>query len=463
MRDRHHNVVIKVLIFIIDFWIIDMAFTFTLALGINAGNSAPKDVTVFFLIFSLIWIIAGFFFKIYRIDTISLMRNISINLLATFLVHMLMVVTLLTTFNVFSIDNRFLACLYIIAAILIISSRVLFKLVLKYFEFTGFDKRKVIIIGATGSGKALHQFFHAHQAAGYIFKGFFDDNPPQNAFFKKATAGNLDAVKAFCVRESIDEIYFTLPLTHKNLLEDMLKFADDNFIYFRIAPDFGQVMDGKCNMFLLNSIPVLTTRKEPLRLAFNSTVKRAFDVVFSLTVICTIFPFVLPLIALAIRLDSTGPIIFKQLRPGKRHKLFDCYKFRTMRVNNSTEVQATKNDARITRVGRFLRKTNLDELPQFFNVLLGDMSVVGPRPNMVSQLEQYSRTIGQYKIRHFITPGITGYAQVNGYRGETKEHELMEQRVKYDVLYLENWSLSLDIKIILLTIWNMLKGDRNAY
>jgi len=131
--------------------------------------------------------------------------------------------------------------------------------------------------------------------------------------------------------------------------------------------------------------------------------------------------------------------------------------------NDTTEVQATKNDSRITKVGRFLRKTNLDELPQFFNVLLGNMSVVGPRPNLISQLEKYSKTIQLYKIRHFITPGITGYAQVNGFRGETKDPKLMEKRVHYDVLYLQNWSLALDIKIILLTIWNMIKGDKHAF
>jgi putative colanic acid biosynthesis UDP-glucose lipid carrier transferase len=464
MKDKYHGVVIKVLIFIIDFWLIDMAFTFTRDLGLSPGSSGRKEVTSFFLIFSLIWIIAGFFFKIYRIDTVSLIRNISINLLGTFMVQMVMVLTILTTFNLYIVNVNFLACVYILAAILIISSRVLYKLISKYFEFSGFHKRRVIVIGATGSGQALHQFFETHLTAGYEFKGLFDDEPPKNKFFKKVIVGRLNEIKQFCATERIDEIYFTLPLTHNDLLEDLLKFADDNFIYFRIAPDFGKVMQGKCNMFLMNnSIPVLTTRKEPLQIWFNATLKRTFDIVFSLTVIFTVFPFVLPLIALAIRLDSPGPIIFKQLRPGKKNKLFDCYKFRTMRVNNSAEVQATKNDARVTSTGRFLRKTNLDELPQFFNVLLGNMSVVGPRPNMVSQLEQYSKTIQQYKIRHFITPGITGYAQVNGYRGETREHDLMEKRVKYDVLYLENWSLSLDIKIIVLTMWNMLKGDRNAY
>jgi putative colanic acid biosynthesis UDP-glucose lipid carrier transferase len=151
------------------------------------------------------------------------------------------------------------------------------------------------------------------------------------------------------------------------------------------------------------------------------------------------------------------------MRPGKQNKLFDCYKFRTMRVNDNTEHQATKNDARITRVGAFLRKTSLDEIPQFFNVLLGNMSVVGPRPNMISQLQEYSSKIQNYRMRHFITPGITGYAQVHGFRGETKEIELMEKRVQYDVQYMENWSLWLDLKIISLTVWNAVNGEKNAY
>src|SRR5258706_3017043 len=317
--------------------------------------------------------------------------------------------------------------------------RVFYKLIMKYIEFSGFDKRKVVIIGATGSGKALYQFFSAHETAGYLFKGFFDDDPLEANGYRHLVVGKLSDIKAFCIHEKIDEIYFALPLTHDRLLEDIAKFADDNFIYLRIAPDFSKVVHDTCNIFLINSIPVLTTRNEPLGISLNAVLKRIFDIGFSMTVILTLFPVIFPMIALAIRLDSEGPIFFKQLRPGKKNKLFDCYKFRTMYVHDATEVQATKGDARVTKVGRFLRKTNLDELPQFFNVLLGNMSVVGPRPNLISQLEEYSKTIGNYKVRHFITPGITGYAQVNGFRGETKKRELMERRDQYDSLYRENW------------------------
>jgi putative colanic acid biosynthesis UDP-glucose lipid carrier transferase len=275
--------------------------------------------------------------------------------------------------------------------------------------------------------------------------------------------GKIADLAAFCQRENIDEIYFALPPGNDHLLAKISKFADDNFIYLRITPDFGEGVTDKYNVFMLDSIPVLTTRKEPLGVAINQWMKRLFDIAFSLTVMLTVFPFLLPVVAIAIKLDSKGPVFFKQPRRGRKNMLFDCYKFRTMYIHNVSERQATKDDPRITRIGRFLRKTNLDEVPQFINVLMGNMSVVGPRPHINSQLEEYGEAIKKYRVRHFVTPGITGYAQVNGYRGETKEVRLMEKRVEYDVIYMENWSLSLDIKIIFLTVWNMIKGEKSAY
>jgi putative colanic acid biosynthesis UDP-glucose lipid carrier transferase len=254
-----------------------------------------------------------------------------------------------------------------------------------------------------------------------------------------------------------------MSLKSNDLIKDLADFCDDNFIYFKIAPDFRGLVQKKVNIDFYENIPIMTFRREPLGIYFNRVVKRSFDIAFSLMVICFIFPFVIPVIAFLIKLESKGPVFFKQLRPGKKNKLFECYKFRTMRVNNQTELQATKADPRVTKVGKFLRKTSMDELPQFFNVLLGDMSVVGPRPNLITQLEEYSKIIDKYAVRHFVSPGITGYAQVNGYRGETKQVQLMQKRVEYDVMYMENWSFFLDLKIIFLTVWNMIKGEENAY
>ena len=197
---------------------------------------------------------------------------------------------------------------------------------------------------------------------------------------------------------------------------------------------------------------------------YNRYIKRTFDLIFSCFVLFFILSWLYPLLAILIKLDSRGPVIFKQHRSGRDNKSFWCYKFRSMRVNSDCHHrQASRNDDRITALGRFLRRTSLDEFPQFINVLIGNMSVVGPRPHMLKHTEQYRHVIKNYMVRHYSKPGITGWAQINGYRGETLQTEAMEQRVEHDIWYLENWSVYLDIKIILRTISQVLLGHINAY
>lgn len=211
-------------------------------------------------------------------------------------------------------------------------------------------------------------------------------------------------------------------------------------------------------------IPVLNVTPIPLDDWKNRAVKRAFDIGFSLFVIIFVLSWLTPLLALIICLDSEGPIFFKQKRSGKINSTFYCLKFRTMRVNKEADIkQATQDDQRITKIGAFLRKTSLDELPQFFNVLMGDMSVVGPRPHMISHTEQYSRKIERFMARHFVKPGITGLAQAKGYRGETRELNMMKNRVRLDKFYIENWSLLLDIKILFLTFLTLYNEREHAF
>ncbi len=462
MEDKYYSRLIKMMVFILDFYLISLAFSLTKKFGFDDGIAESQE-TSFFLIFSLIWVISGFLNEIYRINKFSAFKNIISSLFGSLLVHFCLLMLLLFATNSYQVNSKFLPLVYLLTASFLIASRLLYKLTWKYFEFSGFDQRKVIIIGATNSGRALYDFFESHDFSKYNFKGFFDDDPDPLIVHRALIKGKISDIASFCQNENIDEIYFALPPGNDELLSSISKFADDNFIYLRITPDFGESVTDKYNVFMLDSIPVMTTRKEPLGVALNVGLKRLFDIVFSMLVILTIFPIIFPIIAIAIKLNSEGPIFFKQPRQGKKNKLFDCYKFRTMYIHGASEKQATKNDPRITKVGRFLRKSNLDELPQFINVLLGNMSVVGPRPHISSQLDQYGAAIKKYKVRHFVTPGITGYAQVNGYRGETKEVSLMEKRVEYDVIYMENWSLSLDIKIIFLTVWNMIKGEKSAY
>lgn len=196
----------------------------------------------------------------------------------------------------------------------------------------------------------------------------------------------------------------------------------------------------------------------------SRTIKRLIDVIVSLFVIIFILSWMLPILVLLIKTESEGPGIFKQERSGRYNKPFWCYKLRSMRLNPAiVHIQATKNDPRVTRIGAFIRRTSLDELPQFFNVLLGNMSLVGPRPHMLKHTEEFSQTIDQYMDRHFLKPGITGWAQINGYRGEVKVHDELLKRVEHDIWYIENWTITHDIKILVNTATNVLKGEENAY
>ena len=202
----------------------------------------------------------------------------------------------------------------------------------------------------------------------------------------------------------------------------------------------------------------------PLNIKYNRIIKRAFDLVVSAVVLCTLFPFICLIVGLIIKLTSPGPIFFVQKRTGKDGKDFNCYKFRSMKVNKeANEMQATVNDPRKTPFGNFIRNTSIDEIPQFINVFLGDMSLIGPRPHMVKHTETYSKLIANYMDRHAVKPGITGWAQVTGLRGETQELFQMENRVKADIWYIENWSFLLDMKILTKTFLTILLGDKNAY
>ncbi|MBL6448099.1 exopolysaccharide biosynthesis polyprenyl glycosylphosphotransferase [Fulvivirga sp. 29W222] len=461
MDEKYNFQLTKIILCAADFALISVIFV--IIQKSDFIQLSKENLYFLSLIFGFSWVATGLFTGIYDIGKYSLIRTLSINLFSTLLFHVILIYLTLYSMIAHSIPLKSLLTVYLFISLAMMGSRIVYKLVWKYFEFSGFDLRRVVIVGTTRSGKALHDFFTLQGGSRYIFKGFFDNYPNPDIVNRKLVRGTVDDLNAYCIRENIDEIYFALPLIHKDLIKRLGKFADDNCIYLRIAPDFSEVVHNSHNVFLYDSIPVLTTRKEPLGLFVNAALKRAFDIVFSLSVIIFIFPIIVPIIALAIVWDSEGPVVFKQLRPGKKNKLFECYKFRTMHINGSTEKMAVKGDPRITRVGAFLRKTSLDELPQFANVLLGDMSVVGPRPNLLSQLEEYSKSLQKYKVRHFISPGITGYAQVNGFRGEIKEKESMEKRVEYDVAYMENWSLLLDLKIIFQTVRKIIKGDKHAY
>ena len=323
----------------------------------------------------------------------------------------------------------------------------------KYRVIYGGNYRKVIVIGKLKNVKQLLNFFNDNPNYGYKLIKTFD-------FKTDSISECLD----FAVNNGIDEIYGALTDLNDTQKNHLVDFSDNNLKVLKFLPDSTEILSQNLIVDYYGYIPIISLRRIPLDDPFNQMVKRGFDILFSLTIIIFLLSWLMPLLAFLIQTESSGPLFFKQKRNGLNYKEFNCYKFRSMRLNEIADLeQVSKNDIRITKIGRFIRKTSIDELPQFFNVLLGDMSVVGPRPHMVSHTEMYAKSIDKFMVRHFIKPGITGLAQTNGYRGEVETNDDITNRVKYDIFYVENWSLLIDVKIVISTIVNIIRGDDKAY
>lgn len=333
---------------------------------------------------------------------------------------------------------------------------------LNLYRKKGFNFRTAIVLGGGKNGLTLCEKFINDNSLGYKLIGFFDDNPElkDHPFY----LGPLSAMYHFIENNHVDDVYCTLPHTIGDEILKMINHTEENFAHFYIIPNSFVYLKRKVVLNEVGDIPFFALRSEPLSYPVNKFIKRFFDLTFSGLILLTIFPFIYLIVGILIKLSSPGPILFKQLRTGVNGEEFYCYKFRSMKVNKDSDIQqAAKNDPRKTKLGNFLRKSSIDELPQFINVFKGNMSVVGPRPHMLKHTQEYSQLVDRYMLRHFIKPGITGWAQVNGYRGETKTVKQMHNRVKHDVWYMENWSFILDIKIVVKTITNALHGEENAY
>jgi putative colanic acid biosynthesis UDP-glucose lipid carrier transferase len=276
--------------------------------------------------------------------------------------------------------------------------------------------------------------------------------------------GDLEKLFLDLENVKINNIIFCDDEIELSIYKKILDIAEQKMIRIYMVPDFKYNNIGACYFDVIYGTPFLKMIKEPLSDPKKQIIKRTFDIIFSLLVIIFLLSWLIPIVALIIRLESNDSVFFKQKRSGLNNEHFYCIKFRSMTANNKADLQtATKNDARVTKFGRFMRKTSIDELPQFLNVFKGQMSVVGPRPHMISQTEIYSKITKTYMTRHIVKPGITGWAQVMGSRGEIFTHKDMERRVEKDIWYIQNWSFFLDIKIIFLTFYNILKGDEQAY
>lgn len=335
---------------------------------------------------------------------------------------------------------------------------------IKLYRRRGRNTMRVLFIGNIDIARELYLHTQNDSSSGLLLMGYFADEPRTDVTDHGYLGKPEEAVEYIEQNKNLHNVYCMLPSSQNTLINRIMQACDQNMVRYNHIPDSFNYQRHNMTFMVVKSAPIFTLRYEPLNFLTNRILKRTFDVVFSLLVLVTIFPLVYLIIGSIIKLSSPGPVFFKQKRSGMEGKEFYCYKFRSMKVNiDSDTVQATKDDPRKTRIGEFIRKTSIDELPQFINVLKGEMSVVGPRPHMLKHTEQYSELISSYMVRHLAKPGITGWAQVNGARGETHELWQMEDRIELDIWYIEHWSLMLDISIIWRTIVNALRGEQNAY
>lgn len=342
----------------------------------------------------------------------------------------------------------------------LLATLMFFYFSLKIYRTHGGNFRRVVIIGNSINDKKLKYFFTSRTEFGYQFLGFFSDK----TFKNKDYIGTVDQAFNFISNNMVDEIYCSLDELTKEQLQKFIKFSDENYKTLKFTPKSDHFFINEAQVEYYDYLPIVTLRKNPLAKPFEGFIKRAFDILFSLIIIITLLSWLTPILWILIKLESKGPLFFKQIREGLNGNQFGCYKFRSMLQNDYEELKQTeKNDVRITKIGKIIRKTSIDELPQFINVFLGQMSVVGPRPHMLAQGEKFKAVVNKYSVRYFIKPGITGLAQVKGFRGEIETVSDIQNRVKFDLFYIENWSFLLDIKIILQTIFNALKGEKNAY
>ncbi len=415
---------------------------------------------LYYLIYQTIaWGVIAFLIKFYAVYRFTTPVEITSKIVKQGILFLLVIIAFFPFSKEVLFSGKAIAYFIVSSFTLItIFKYLLFYYLKKYRVVTGSNYRSAVIIGYTPESIRLKSLFETRIDYGYRFLGFFSDKK-SNPNIK----GRLDDLIEFVLENNVDEIYCSLNEITNEQLKHFVDFADEYRKTIKFIPDTKEIFSKSLKMEYYEVFPVLSLQKTLLHDPLTKVFKRGFDIVFSIIVIIGLLSWLVPLLAILIKAESRGPIFFKQGRPGMDEKEFFCYKFRSMQINKTTEKEASKNDPRVTRIGRILRKTSIDEMPQFLNVLLGDMSVVGPRPHLWSQNKAYGHRINKYMVRHYVKPGITGLAQVRGFRGEIETDEDMINRIKYDVFYIENWSLLLDIKIIVQTVINIFKGEEKAY
>ena len=342
--------------------------------------------------------------------------------------------------------------------------RLMVRRAVKAYRSTNRYGHKVVFVGSTENNIALYNEMR-DITLGYKPLGYFDDHVNPNFPAECKYLGTPADVRGYLSKHrDVHELYCCLTSNRQNEILGIIHYCVNNLVHFYSVPNVSNYLHNRMYFNMLGNVPYLSLYNDPLLDVHNRILKRTFDVVVSSLFLCTVFPFIYIAVAIITKLTMPGPVFFRQKRNGLNGEEFYSIKFRSMKVNDdSDKVQCTKDGPRKTKWGDIMRKTNIDELPQFINVLKGDMSIVGPRPHMLKHTEEYSKLIDKYMLRHIVKPGITGWSQVTGFRGETKELSQMAGRVYGDIWYIEHWSFWLDLYIIYRTVANVIRGDKEAY
>jgi putative colanic acid biosynthesis UDP-glucose lipid carrier transferase len=393
-------------------------------------------------------------------------EKIVVNLIYFIIVYIMLLIAMLAFVDVNMLSLKFVLVTSSIIWLLLVVWRLSCRVLVKKIRTLGRNSRTIIFVGASQNMVDLYREILNDPSTGYKVLGYIDNSKNDN-LGSLPYLGDMSVLYDYLTENhtNIDMLFYASTSSDVDNARKLINFCDNHIIRFYQVPNLYSYFRRELKLELMGDIPVLYVREEPLLNPFNRFIKRSFDIVAACLFLFTIFPFVYIIVGTIIKITSPGPIFFKQKRNGLDGKEFFCYKFRSMKVNNDADkVQATKNDPRKYPFGNFMRRTNIDELPQFINVLNGTMSIVGPRPHMVKHTEEYGALIDKYMVRHLAKPGITGWAQVKGCRGETKELYQMEERIEKDIWYVENWSFLLDLRIIFMTAFNMFfTKEENAY
>lgn len=443
---------------IVDFLIINISLTFIIRL-IGAKETAI-DATAAFL-FSVIFLLAGEYISLYAHSVLSRVRRSFVRLVCTLIVAALAMQVVKYTFRnldgytITNLNNTIFYQWYVLLLVCLAAVRMVTISIVRLVRKSMNKKRRVAVIGLTPGGLTIERaLMRAHRPQDLEITFYDDRNENRFAYpIRSPMKGKVAPLIELAKEGGIDEVFIALPMVARDRIRHYLDELSDSTVDTYLVPDLYTYNLNVSQLKRIGGVQTFSIFSSPFD-GMGKVIKRIEDIVIGSMIALLISP-VLIAVAVGVKLSSPGPVLFKQDRYGLGGKKIKVWKFRSMKVmeNDAVVTQATKNDPRVTKFGAFIRRTSLDELPQFLNVLQGSMSIVGPRPHAVAHNEQYRKIVDNYMIRHKIKPGITGWAQINGYRGETETVDKMEKRVRYDIQYMQNWSLWLDIKIIFLTVF----------